>query len=75
MFKKIYTRIQQSRAEVPHVQNSDLVIHELKKFQPADSEVLQKHTGAIFSSLKLKGLQKGLLYFSEEDNIADLQLH
>ena len=62
MFKKIYTRIQQSRAEeVPYVQNSDLVIQELKKFQPADSEskVLQKHTGAIFSSLKTEGAPKG----------------
>ena len=61
MFKKIYTGIQQSRAEeVPYVQNSDLVIQELKKFQPADSEseVLQKHTGAIFSSLKTEGGSK-----------------
>ena len=44
--------------------------------QQIQNQKYYKNTRGPFSQAwKLKGLQKGLLYFSEEDNIADLQLH
>ena len=75
MFKKIDTRIQQSR----YHNTSKIQTSSFRSWRNSSQQIQQKYykntRGPFSQAWKLKGLQKGLLYFSEEDNIADLQLH